>query len=236
MRSESPFKWRHFQDDIIIQCVHWYLRYSLSYRDLEAMMAERGLRVDHSTIARWVLVYAGELERRIKPHLKPTNDSWRVDETYIKVKGQWVYLYRAVDSRGNSLDFRLSTTRDAAAAEAFFRKLLGSPHTVMPRVINVDKNAAYPKAFTTLKDDETLPEGCHLRQVKYLNNRIEQDHRFIKRRTRPGLGFFSFESAAQTLAGYEGINMIRKGQVPGVEKGDMLAQVRFIQQLFEIVA
>ena len=124
----------------------------------------------------------------------------------------------------------------ASAAEAFFRKLLGVPHTVAPRVINVDKNAAYPKAFATLKDDETLPAGCQLRQVKYLNNRIEQDHRFIKKRTRPGLGFFSFESAAQTLAGYEGMNMIRKGQVQGVEKGDIRAQVRFIQQLFEIVA
>lgn len=236
MRSESPFKWRHYQDDIIILCVRWYLRYSLSYRDLEEMMAERGLRVDHSTIARWVLAYAGELERRIKAHLKPTNDSWRVDETYIKVKGQWVYLYRAVDSNGNSLEFRLSPTRDSDAAEAFFRKLLGAPHTVAPRVINVDKNAAYPKAFAILKDDQTLPAGCQLRQVKYLNNRIEQDHRFIKRRTRPGLGFFSFASAAQTLAGYEGMNMIRKGQVKGVEKGDMLAQVRFIQQLFEIVA
>ena len=236
MRSESPFKWRHFQDEIIIQCVHWYLRYSLSYRDLEAMMAERGLRVDHSTIARWVRAYAGELEKRIKAHLKPTNDSWRVDETYIKVKGQWVYLYRAVDSNGNSLEFRLTPTRDAGAAEAFFRKLLEAPHTVAPRVINVDKNAAYPKAFAALKDDETLPEGCQLRQVKYLNNLIEQDHRFIKRRTRPGLGFFSFASAAQTLAGYEGMNMLRKGQVKGIEKGDIRAQVRFIHQLFEIAA
>src|SRR5258708_38693645 len=105
------------------------------------MIVERGLKVDHSTICRWVLAYAPELEKRVKPQLKPTGDSWRVDETYLKVKGVWVYQYRAVDSDGNTLDFRLSTTRDAEAAQAFFEKTLGAPHTVPPRVINVDKNA-----------------------------------------------------------------------------------------------
>src|SRR5690349_5309370 len=170
----SPvFKGRHFQGDIIVLCLRWYLRYSLSYRDLEEMMAERGLKVDHSTIARWVLAYGPELEKRVKPQLKPTNDSWRVDETYIKVKGEWLYQYRAVDSEGQTIEFFFSAKRDAAAAQAFFEKALGAPHTVAPRIINVDKNAAYPKAVDTL------------------NNLIEQDHRFIKRRTRPGLGFFT---------------------------------------------
>src|SRR5438045_3571789 len=112
MAAANPFKWRHFEGEIIGLCVRWYLRYNLSYRDLEEMMAERGLKVDHTTIYRWVQNYAPELEKRVKPQLKPTNDSWRVDETYIKVKGEWVYLYRAVDSDGNTLEFRLSAKRE----------------------------------------------------------------------------------------------------------------------------
>ncbi len=200
------------------------------------MMVERGLTVDHSTIARCVLAYAPELEKWVKPQLKPTNDSWRVDETYIKVKGQWVYQYRAVDSEGNTLDFRLSASRDAAAAQAFVEKTLSAPHTVQPRVINVDKNAAYPKAVESLKALQYLAGDCALRQVKYLNNLIEQDHRFIKRRTRPGLGFFAFDTAQRTLSGYETMHMVRKGQVKGVDKGDVLAQVHFINRLFGLAA
>jgi IS6 family transposase len=236
MDTGNAFKGRHSTGEIILLCVRWYLRYSLSYRDLEEMMLERGLKVDHSTICRWVLAYAPELEKRVKPQLKPTNDSWRVDETYIKVKGQWLYQYRAVDSDGNTLDFRLSATRDAEAATAFFEKTLGAPHTVQPRVITVDKNAAYPKAVQTLKALAHLAADCELRQVKYLNNLIEQDHRFIKRRTRPGLGFFAFDTALRTLAGFETMNMVRKGQVKGVDKGDILAQVRCIDSLFGLAA
>jgi transposase-like protein len=144
MREQHPFKWRHFQAEIILLCVRWYLRYSLSYRDLEEIMLERGLHVDHTTIYRWVQQYAPELERRCRPHLKTTTDSWRVDETYIKVKKQWVYLYRAVDSQGNTLEFLLSPSRDAEAAQRFFLKTLAASHSTKPRVINVDKNAAYP--------------------------------------------------------------------------------------------
>ena len=144
--------------------------------------------------------------------------------------------YRAVDSEGNTLDFWLSATRDAAAAQAFFEKTLGAPHTVQPRVINVDKNAAYPKAVETLKAQERLAADCELRQVKYLNNLIEQDHRFIKRRTRPGLGFFAFDTAQRTLSGYETMHMIRKGQVRGVDRGDILAQVHLIESLFGLAA
>jgi IS6 family transposase len=199
-------------------------------------MAERGLTVDYSTIARWVQAYAPALEKRVKPQLKPTNDAWRVDETYIKGQGQWVYPYRAVDSDGHMLDFRLSTKRDAEAAPAFFEKTRGAPHTVQPRVINVDKNAAYPKAVETLKALEHLAAVCELRQVKYLNNRIEQDHRFIKRRARPGLGFFSFDTAERTLVGIEPVNLLRKGQVKRVDKGDVLAQVHLINSLFGVAA
>ena len=260
MENQNPFKWRHFEAEIILLCVRWYLRYALSYRDLEEMMLERGLQVDHTTIYRWVQHYAPELEKRCRPHLKACNDSWRVDETYIKVRKSWMYLYRAVDSEGNTLEFLLSPTRDAEAAKRFFLKALHStvcsapgarpleeqveePTTVdpsptpsAPRVINVDKNAAYPKAIADLKAAGLLPESVKLRQVKYLNNLIEQDHRFIKRVVKPGMGFFSVETAGRTLQGYEVMHMIRKGQVRGVGKGDITGQVTFVAGLFGVAA
>jgi IS6 family transposase len=186
---------------MILLCVRWYLRYSLSYRDLEEMMHERGLRVDHTSIYRWVQHYAPELEQRCRPHLKRTNDSWRVDETYVKIRGTWMYLYRVVDSAGNTVEFLLSPTRDAEAAKAFFHKTLSAAHTVTPRVITVDKNAAYPKALADLKSAGGVPTTCELRQVKYRNNLVEPDHRFIKRLVKPGLGCFSFETAWRTLQG-----------------------------------
>src|SRR3954469_25887540 len=151
MAEQQPFKWRHFEAEIILVCVRWYLRYALSYRDLEELMLERGLHVDHTTIYRWVQRYAPELEKRCRPHLKTTNESWRVDETSIKIKKEWVYLYRAVDSQGNTLDFFVSPTRDAKAAKHFFLKMLAASHASAPRVINLDKNAAYPKAFNELQ-------------------------------------------------------------------------------------
>jgi transposase-like protein len=206
----------------------------LSYRDLEEMMAERGIEVDHATINRWVMKYAPELDKRVRSHLRPTNDSWRVDETYIKVKGQWKYLYRAVDSHGKTLDFLLCAKRDASAAERFLRKTLKAAHTQFPRVINVDKNAAYPPAVDDLKADAQLPRTTELRQVKYLNNRVEQDHRFIKRLTKPGMGFGSFNSARRTLRGFEAMNMIRKGQIATINKGDVRAQIEFLSQIFGV--
>jgi transposase, IS6 family len=152
------------------------------------------------------------------------------------VKKQWVYLYRAVDTLGNTLDFVLSPTRDAEAAKRFFLKTLVAPHMSEPRVINVDKNAASPKAFNELKAEGCIPEHCEFRQVKYLNNVVEQDHRFIKRLTKPGMGFFSFETAWRTLQGFEVMNMIRKGQVKNVSKGDILGQVTLISRLFGVAA
>jgi transposase-like protein len=173
------FKWRHHESEIILLCVRWYLRYALSYRDLEAMMEERNLTVDHTTIYRWVQAYAPELEKRSRPHLRPTNDSYRVDETYVKIKGKWYYLYRAVDSTGQTIDFLLSARRDARAVKRFFRKMLKAASHSSPRVINVDKNPAYPSAVEQLKEEGTLPNHTQLRQCKYLNNIIEQDHRFM---------------------------------------------------------
>ena len=236
MVSSQPFKWRHFQAEIILLNVRWYCRYPLSYRNLEEMMLERGVEVDHSTINRWVLRYSPELDQRCRPHLKLTNDSWRVDETYVKVKKQWKYLYRAVDSKGNTLDFLLTAKRDTNAAKRFFIKTLKGTHTQDPRVINVDKNPSYPPAIEQLKNSGTLPEETELRQVKYLNNMVEQDHRGFKHLINPGMSFGSFNSARRTIKGYEAMNMIRKGQIQDVEKGDVMGQICFINQIFGIAA
>lgn len=165
-----------------------------------------------------------------------TNDSWRVDETYISVKGKWKYLYRAVDSAGNTIDFLLSAKRDRRAATRFFCKALKATHTQLPRVINVDKNAAYPTVVDELKTEELVATSCKLRQNKYLNNIVEQDHRFIKRLVNPSLGFKSFYTARRTISGYEAMNMIRKGQVNRVCKGDVVGQVNFIADIFGVVA
>src|SRR6266566_10121546 len=141
MTEQHPFKWHHYEAEIILLCVRWYLRYSLSYRDLEEIMLERGLHVDHTTIYPWVQRYAPELDQRCRPRLKSTTDSWRDDETYVKVQGTWMYLYRVVDSAGHTLEFQFSASRDAQAAKRFFVKTLDASHTITPRVINVDKNA-----------------------------------------------------------------------------------------------
>jgi transposase-like protein len=235
-RKDRPFKGRQFSAEVILWAVRWYLMFPMSYRDLELMLADRGVSVDHSTISRWVLAYAPELEKRIRPHLRLSNGSWRVDETYIRVKGRWTYLYRAVDSRGQTIDFLLSARRDAASAKRFFRKALGQPHKVNPRTITVDKNAAYPRAVADMKADGEMWRRSKLRQVKYLNNIVEQDHRRIKRLVAPGLGFASFRTARRTLAGYEVMAMVRKGQVRRVGGRDMRAQARFVAELFEVAA
>jgi transposase-like protein len=200
------------------------------------MVNERGMEVDHTTIYRWVQEYSPEIDKRFRPHLRPTNDSWRVDETYIKVKGKDKYLYRAVDSQGNTLDFLLTAKRDALAAKRFFRKTLKAMHTQIPRVITVDKNPAYPKAIKELIAAKKLPEIVKLRQIKYLNNIVEQDHRGIKRLVKPGMGFGSFNTARRTIRGYEIINMMRKGQILGVTKGAIKERILFINRIFGVIA
>ena len=197
----NAFKWKHFVGEIILQTVRWYLKYPLSYRNLKEMMAERGIKVDHTTIMRWIHQYSPEIEKKVRRHLRPTNDSWRVDETYIKVKGKWKYLYRAVDSDGDTIDFMLSSKRDRKAAKRFFKKALSSNHNQIPRVITVDKNPAYPPAIDELKNEKNLFKNVEIRQTRYLNNIIEQDHRSIKRITVPMLGFQFFHSASKTLKG-----------------------------------
>jgi transposase-like protein len=232
----AEFKGRHFTGEVILWAVRWYLKFPVSYRDLELMLADRGVAVDRLTIFRWIQAYAADLEKRLRPHLRACNGSWRVDETYIKVKGRWTYLYRTVDSRGQTVDFLFSARRDAAAAKRFFRKVLGQPHTVNPRTITVDKNAAYPKAVAKMKGAGKLWRRSRLRQCKYLNNITEQDHRRIKRLTGPGLGFGSFRTARRTLAGYEATAMIKKGQVPKIGGRDIKAQAVFVAELFQLAA
>jgi len=227
------FKWRQFEPEVILLAVGWYLRFSLSYRDVEELLVERGLSADHVTVWRCVQRYAPELDRRLRKRLKATNDSWRVAETYIRVKGKWVYLYRAVDSTGATIDFLLSAKRDAAAAERFLAKALSGANHPAPRVINTDKHAGYPPAIAQLKVEGALKENCRHRPVQYLNNVLEQDHRTIKRRVRGSQHFRSFWGAWRTIAGYEAIHMIRKGQAccngAGAEVGLLH---RFILGLF----
>ncbi|MBB5696115.1 transposase-like protein [Roseomonas pecuniae] len=214
----------------------WYLMFPITYRDLEMMLADRGVDVAHTTLFRWIQSYAPELKERIRPHLPPSNGSWRVDETYVRVKGCCMYLYRAVDSRGQTIDFLLSAKRDAEAAKRFFRKALGQPHTVNPRTITVDKNPAYPCAIERLKKDGKLWRFSRLRQCKFLNNIVEQDHRRVKRLVRPGLGFGGFHTARRTLAGYEVMARVRKGQLRRIDGRDMRAQAIFIAELFQVAA
>lgn len=188
------FKWKHFESEIILLCVRWYLKYPLSYRNLTEMMAERFLSISHTTIPRWVQQYSPIINSRIRKHLNPTNDSWRVDETYIKIKGQWSYLYRAVDSDGATIDFWISENRDKNSAEKFFRKALKASHNKMPRVITTDKYYTYEVLINELIYSGRLSCNTQHRQIKYLNNIVEQDHRFIKRIVKPMLGFKSLKS------------------------------------------
>jgi transposase-like protein len=173
------FEGRHFDREIVVLCVRWYLRFKLSFRDLVEMMAERGLSLVHTTIMRWVHHFAPEFERRWKRFARPVGSSWRVDETYVKIRGKWVYLYRAVDRDGRTVDFRLSTRRDVGAAKAFFRKAIES-RVATPQSITLDGYAASHRAVREMKADGQLPADTKVRSSKYLNNLIEQDHRCVK--------------------------------------------------------
>ena len=235
-RDTNQFKWRHYAPDVILLCVRWYCRYSLSYRDLEEIMCERGLAVDHSTVFRWVQCYAPEINKRIRPHLKMSGTSYRVDETYVKVGKSWKYLYRAVDKDGQTIEFMLSAKRDIAAAKRFFKKMMRADHRRLPFSISVDKHASYPDAFTTSQEEKILPLDCRMRRTKYLNNVIEQDHRAVRRRWRAMQCFRSFHTAERTLEGVEAMHILRKGQVKRLDGRDALGQAKFVMSLFAIAA
>jgi len=176
-------------------------------------MSIRGAKVDHSTLQRWVYKFSKLIEKKMRSMKKPVSTSWRMDETYIRLNGKWVYLYRAVDKYGNTIDFMLRAKRDAAAAKAFFSKAI--KNNERPEKVTVDKSGSNKAALDFCNKDVTKEDEIEVRQVKYLNNIIEQDHRFIKKRTRPMLGFKNFNSAKNTIAGIESIHMIKKGQISG---------------------
>jgi putative transposase len=208
------FKGAHYPKDVILYAVFFYVRYGVSYRDLEEIMQERGLSVDHSTLNRWIVRYSPQIAYEAKKRKQPTADSWRMDETYIKVKGQWAYLYRAVDKYGNTIDFMLSEKRDEAAATAFFKQAIDN--NGIPEKVVIDKsgsNNAGLENINVLFFIAGFYCFIDIIQVKYLNNIVEQDHRFIKKITKPMLGFKAFHSASATLSGIEVAHMIRKGQI-----------------------
>jgi putative transposase len=209
------FKGRHFPKAIILMAVRWYVAYALSYRDIEELLNERGVKLDHATVQRWVVEYSPELMEQARKVMKSSADSWRMDETYIKVKGEWAYLYRAVDKFGNTIDFMLSKKRDKPAAMRFFARAIG--HAGVPEKIAIDKSGANLAGINAINDQLTglgkFAVLITIYQSKYLNNIVEQDHRFIKKITRPMLGFKSFASAEATLAGIELHHIIRKEQL-----------------------
>jgi transposase-like protein len=207
---ESVFKGRHFDGQTIILCVRWYTSFKLSLRDLVVMMAERGISVRHTTILRWVQRYLPEFEKRWRRYARPVGGSWRMDEIYIKVRGQWVYLYRAVDKAGQTVDFFLSRNRDVNAAKAFLRSAM--KNTRVPTKITLDAYAASHRAGREMQRDDELPRRVRTRTSQYLNNLIEQDHRRVKQRVRPMLGFKRFDNAAVTISGIELAEKIKKGQ------------------------
>ena len=208
--SEQLFKGRHFDQEVVILCVRWYLSFKLSYRDLVAMMAERGISLAHTTILRWVQHYSPAFEKRWNRYARAVGGSWRCDETYVKVKGAWMYLYRAVDKAGKTVEFYLSRSRDVNAAKAFLRKAMKNQR--MPTKITLDAYAASHRAVADLKASGELPKRVRVRSNKYLNNLIEQDHRRVKQRLRPMLGLKSSRTAAVVISGIELAEKIRKGQ------------------------
>ncbi len=237
MTLARPFRGFRFPPEVILWAVRWYLRFSVSFRDLEEMLAERGVRVDHVSLHRWVQRFAPEFERRLRPHLRATGRTWHVDETYIRVGGAWRYLYRAVDGAGRTaVEFLLSAARNAAAARRFFARALGRGRARAPRLVVTDRLASYRTALAEMKRDGRLPEATRHRRGRWLNIRVEQDHRRVKRRTRPMLGFKRFDTARRALAGIEAMAMPAKGQVRAVRAGHAPAQRAFVNRLFGLAA
>jgi transposase-like protein len=209
---DAIYRRRRFQSEIIELCVRWYITYRLSYRDLVAMMAERGIIVSHTTIMRWVLRYVPEFEKRWARYARPVHSSWRVDETAVSVRGGAHYLYRAVDKHGKSVGSLLRADRGIDAAQAFFRNAVATQQSRWPQKVTLDGNAASHRALRLLCQEDKRWQSVVVRSCRYLNNIVEQDHRAIKRRCAEMLGFKSFGTAAITLAGVELAHRIRKRQ------------------------
>ena len=205
------FKRHRYPKAIILQAVYFKLRFTLSYRDVEELLEIRGVKVDHSTIQRWVFKFSLFVESNMNKRKNVVGNSWRMDETYIKVGGKGRYLYRAVDKQGNTVDFLLTKRRMKGSAQKFLNKAIGN--NGKPRLINIDKSGANTQAIRIVNQYSLTFKKIRIRRVKYLNNIVEQDHRTIKRRIAITTGFKEFESAQRTLAGIEIVNIIRKNQI-----------------------
>jgi len=225
---KSVIKRFRFPLEIMLVCVRWYVAYPLSLRHLEEMMQERDVLVDHSTVQRWAMKLLPVLEAVFRKRKRPVGKSWRFDETYCRVNGEWKYLYRAVDKEGNTIDFLLTAKRDRKAARRFLDKAIGQ--NGLPETITIDKSAANNAAIEDYNVEQET--SIQIRQVKYLNNIVEQGHRAVKRITRPMLGFKSFRTARVILTGIELVHMIRKGQLRTVGR----TTPSFAQQFYSLAA
>ncbi|GAA0264020.1 IS6 family transposase ISMtsp2 [Methylorubrum aminovorans] len=210
-RARDDFRGRHFEATLIVQAVSWYLRYPLSYRDIEEMLLERGLEVDHSTLNRWVLAYAPQVGKRLRQFRRPHCGSVRIDETYIKVRGQWRYLYRAIDKHGQAVDFLLTANRDLDAAKRFFRKMFSAEPLLAPDRIGTDGAGPYPPAIAESRKEGLLPRMPTHHVTKHLQQGIESDHFRVKRAMPRVGGFRSFNTARRTIQGFEAMLWLRKG-------------------------
>lgn len=218
------FRKRQFAAEIIVTCVRWYFRFSLSLCDVEELMMERGLSVDHTTIWRWMQRYAPEVQQRLRGQLKRKGSTWHMDETFVRMAGRWLYLFRAVDSSGHTVDFYLSETRDREAAKCFLKRALANPDNRAPHVFARDKLRSYPAAIRELQREGELSGKCRHRTRRYSNNRVESDHRHIKRRLRAMQGPRTIATASIVIAGIEAVQMIRKGQVLGISRTNLHGQ------------
>ncbi|MHB8449919.1 MAG: IS6 family transposase [Mycobacteriales bacterium] len=192
-----------FPREVIAVAVRWYLRYGLSYRDVEELLAERGVTVDHVTVYRWVQRFTPEFVEAARPARRAPGDRWFVDETYVKVSGRWAYLYRAVDQHGQVVDVLLSAHRDLAAARRFFTRALATG--TVPVEVTTDRAPAYPRVL-----DELIPSAMHTVE-QYANNPIECDHARLKARLRPMRGLKHHRSARTIVAGHALVQNIRRG-------------------------
>ncbi|WP_150467987.1 IS6 family transposase [Francisella sp. SYW-9] len=229
------FKYKHFTGEVILWAIRWYLKYGIIYRELEEMLKERGIDVDHTTIYRWVIQYSPELKKKLSWYRgRIYFKTLRVDETYIKVKGKWKYLYRAVTKDGYTVDFYLSHTRNTKAAKRFLSKTLRNFKYDIPNKINTDMNPAYNNAISELKAENDDYSHIEHRKEKYLNNIIEQDHGKLKRLIKPMLGFKSIKTANATILGYEWMRMFKKGQFDTWTKFRNKSEADFINELFDV--
>ncbi len=237
MKSRRPplFRKRKFEPVIIVTCVRWYCRFSLSLRDLEELMAERGLSVDHTSIWRWTQTYGPEVYRRLQGELKPKSSTWHMDETFVRIAGRWMYLFRAVDGQGQTVDFYLSETRDREAAKCFLKRALANPDNRPPHVFSRDGLRSYPAAIRELQTEGQLRQRCRHRTRRYCNNRIESDHRHVKRRLRAMQGPRTAATAWLIIQGIEAVHMIGKGQVLGITRQNLHGQAWVFGALLGLV-